>query len=70
MTKLEKLKQEYFDAKQACDEFQNENSRSLTNEEKKQSDQMATFGFPCVVEEPKMLELTIDKLEEMKKLES
>lgn len=68
MDKLEQLKKEMLDAKEAYEKFKTNNSRELTEEEKCNESHQAIFiGVEEL--EPRMFELTKDSLDEMKELE-
>lgn len=71
MTKLEQLKSDMLNAKEAYDVFKTNNSRELTDEEKIDQKKYPTFiGVnEEPQEEPRMMELTKDNLSEWRKLE-
>ena len=66
MKTFEELKQDFFDASQAYQNFIKENSRELTDEEK-----LNDPDYPILSEietKPYMFELTVDKLDEFNTL--
>jgi hypothetical protein len=68
MEKLEQLKKEMLDAKEAYDTFKTNNSRELTEEEKRKESQHPTF-ISVKESETRVFELTKDNIDEMRKLE-
>lgn len=68
MEKLEQLKKEMLDAKEAYETFKTNNSRELTEEEKRNEPQHPTF-IGVEQSETRMLELTRENADEMMKLE-
>jgi len=68
MEKLEQLKKEMLDAKEAYDTFKTNNSRELTEEEKRKESQHLTF-IGVKESETRVFELTKDNIDEMRKLE-
>lgn len=68
MEKLEQLKKEMLDAKEAYETFKTNNSRELTEGEKRNEPQRPTFigAEQSVI---RMFELTKDNVDEMRKLE-
>ena len=68
MEKLEQLKKEMLDAKEAYETFKTNNSRELTEEEKRNEPQYPTF-IGVEQSEIRMFELTKDIVDEMRRLE-
>jgi hypothetical protein len=68
MEKLEQLKKEMLDAKEAYETFKTNNSRELTEDEKRNVSRYPTF-IGVEQSEPRMFKLTKDKVDEMRKLE-
>jgi hypothetical protein len=68
MEKLEQLKKEMLDAKEAYETFKTNNSRELTEEEKRNEPQHPTF-IGVEQSETRMFELTKENVEEMRKLQ-
>ena len=68
MEKLEQLKKEMLDAKEAYETFKTNNSRELTEDEKRNEPQHPIF-IGVEQSETRMFELTKDKVDEMRKLE-
>lgn len=68
MEKLEQLKKEMLDAKEAYETFITNNSRELTEEEKRNEPQHPTF-IGVEQSETRMFELTKENVEEMRKLQ-
>jgi len=68
MEKLEQLKKEMLDAKEAYETFKTNNSRELTDEEKRNEPQHPTF-IGVEQSEARVFELTKDNVDEMRKLE-
>ena len=68
MEKLEQLKKEMLDAKEAYETFKTNNSRKLTEDEKRNEPQHPTF-IGVEQTETRMFELTKDNVNEMRKLE-
>jgi len=69
MKNLEQLKKEMLDAKEAYETFETNNSRELTEEEKRNEPQYPTFGMGVEQSETRMFELTKENVDEMRKLE-
>jgi hypothetical protein len=68
MEKLEQLKKEMLDAKEAYETFKTNNSRELTEDEKHNELQHPTL-IGVEQSETLMFELTKDNIDEMRKLE-
>ena len=68
MEKLEQFKKEMLDAKEAYETFKTNNSRELTEDEKRNEPQHPTF-IGVEQSETRMFELTKDNVDEMRKLE-
>ena len=68
MEKLEQLKKEMLDAKEVYETFKTNNSRELTEEEKRNEPQHPTF-IGVEQSETRMFELTKDNVDEMRRLE-
>lgn len=68
MEKLEQLKKEMLDAKEAYETFKTNNSIELTEDEKRNEPQHPTF-IGVEQSEIRMFELTKENVEEMRKLE-
>ncbi len=69
MEKLEQLKKEMLDAIEVYKTFKTNNSRELTEDEKRNEPQYPTFGMGVEQSETRMFELTKENVDEMKKLE-
>jgi hypothetical protein len=69
MEKLEQLKKEMLEAREAYETFKTNNSRELTEDEKRNEPQHTTFGMGVEQSETRMFELTKDNVDEMRKLE-
>lgn len=68
MEELKKLKKDMFDAKEAYETFKTNNSRELTEEEKRNEPQYSTF-IGVEQSETMMFELTKENVDEMRILE-
>lgn len=68
MEKLEQLKKEMLDAKEAYETFKTNNSRELTEDEKRNEPHHPIF-IGVEQSETRMFELTMDSVDEMRKLE-
>lgn len=68
MVKLEQLKKEMLNAKEAYETFKINNSRELTKDEKSNEPQQPTF-IGVEQSEMRMFELTKENIDEMRKLE-
>ena len=69
MEKLEQLKKEMLDAREAYETFKTNNSRELTEDEKRNEPQHTTFGNGVEQSETRMFELTKDNVDEMRIIE-
>jgi hypothetical protein len=69
MEKLEQLKKEMLDARESYETFKTNNSRELTEDEKRNEPQHPTFGMGVEQSEMRIFELTKEHIDEMRKLE-
>jgi len=69
MEKLEQLKKEMLNAKEAYETFKTNNSRELTEDEKRNEPKHPTFGMGVEQSETRMFELTKENVDEMRRLE-
>lgn len=69
MEKLEQLKKEMLDAREVYDVFVRNNSRELTEEEKQRNQESVSFGIGAEKSEPRILELTLEKIDEMNSIQ-